>query len=473
MVFSSLAFLFLFLPSLNLTYLVCLKRTKWQNIVLMLFSLSFYYWGEKDHIFIMLSCIIVNYLCGILIQESQSKTQRKLYLITSIFASLALLIYFKYFNFFLNTMSETFSLNISGFKHIALPLGISFYTFHALSYVIDVYWKKVPAERNLVTFICYVSFFPQLVAGPIVRYTDIRHSFYYRYITRAGVRNGILRFSFGLAKKVLIANEVAKLADYVFYLPPENLTFAVAWLGAIAYTLQIYFDFSGYSDMAIGLGLMFGFKYKENFNFPYRSLSIQEFWRKWHISLSSWFRDYIYIPLGGSYQSALRTKLNLIIIFTLCGLWHGANYTFVLWGLYHGTFLILERTVLGQLIARLPEIMRHIYVLFVVTIGWVFFREEHLDSALSFIKTMLLPNDFNLTILATCVNILTVIAMLTGIILSLGMNLSIKDYLISGRNKSRIIVYKQLSSLLSLIVLLISILFLSTNSYNPFLYFRF
>ncbi|KTD35392.1 alginate O-acetylation protein [Legionella moravica] len=473
MVFSSLAFLFLFLPSLNLTYLICLKRIKWQNFILMVFSLSFYYWGEKDHIFIMLGCIFVNYLCGIFIEESKNPRQRTMYLITSITASLALLIYFKYFNFFLNTMSDAFNLNLSGFKRIALPLGISFYTFHALSYVIDVYWKKVNAERNFVTFVCYVSFFPQLVAGPIVRYIDIKHSFYYRYITRAGVRNGILRFCFGLAKKVLIANEVAKLADYVFYLPPGDLTFATAWLGAIAYALQIYFDFSGYSDMAIGLGLMFGFKYKENFNFPYGSLSIQEFWRKWHISLSSWFRDYIYIPLGGSYKSDIRTKLNLIIIFTLCGLWHGANYTFVLWGLYHGVFLILERTGFGKFMARLPHVIRHVYVLFVVTIGWVFFREEHLDSALSFIKTMLIPGDLNVSGLSNCVNILTVCAMSMGTILALGANRSIKDYLITHRDRTQIIAYKQLSSILGLSVLLISILFLSTNSYNPFLYFRF
>lgn len=473
MVFSSLAFLFLFLPSLNLTYLICFKRIKWQNLILMLFSLSFYYWGEKDHIFIMLACILVNYLCGIFIEESKTERQRKLYLLTSITASLALLMYFKYFNFFLNTMSDAFNLNTSGFKKIALPLGISFYTFHALSYVIDVYWKRVTAERNFITFVCYVSFFPQLVAGPIVRYIDIRHSFYYRYITRTGVRNGILRFCFGLAKKVLIANEVAKLADYVFYLPADDLTFGIAWLGAIAYALQIYFDFSGYSDMAIGLGLMFGFKYKENFNFPYSSLSIQEFWRKWHISLSSWFRDYVYIPLGGSYKSNFRTKVNLIIIFSLCGLWHGANYTFVIWGLFHGLFLILERTEFGRFMAKLPNPVRHAYVLFVVTIGWVFFREEHLPAALGFVKTMLIPNNLNISSIATTSNIFTALAMCIGIILSMGANKRIKNSLISNRNKTMIVAYKQLSSFIGLSVLLISILLLSTNSYNPFLYFRF
>lgn len=435
--------------------------------------MSFYYWGEKDHIFIMLGCIVVNYLCGIFIEESKNNRQRKIYLLTSITASLALLIYFKYFNFFLNTMGDAFNLNASGFKRIALPLGISFYTFHALSYVIDVFWNKVTAERNFVTFVCYVSFFPQLVAGPIVRYIDIRRSFYHRYITRTGVRNGILRFCFGLAKKVLIANEVAKLADYVFYLPPGDLTFGLAWLGAITYALQIYFDFSGYSDMAIGLGLMFGFKYKENFNFPYGSLSIQEFWRKWHISLSSWFRDYVYIPLGGSYKSDFRTKLNLIIIFSLCGLWHGANYTFVIWGLFHGFFLILERTEFGCFMAELPNPLRHAYVLIVVTIGWVFFRAENLPTALGYIKSMLIPNNLDISSIATSINIVTVATIVIGIILAMGANLKIKDYLMTTRNKKMIVAYKQLSSILGLGVLLISILLLSTNSYNPFLYFRF
>ncbi|HAT9716548.1 TPA: MBOAT family protein [Legionella pneumophila subsp. pneumophila] len=473
MVFSSLIFLFLFLPCLNLTYLVCFKSIKWQNFVLMLFSLSFYYWGEKDHIFIMLACILINYLCGLLIEDSKKPGQRKIYLITSVSASLAMLMYFKYFNFFLDSLNSVFDLNVMGISKIVLPLGISFYTFHALSYVVDVYWKKVPAERNFVTFVCYVSFFPQLVAGPIVRYADIRHSFYRRYITRAGVRNGILRFCFGLAKKVLIANEVAKLADYVFYLPANELTFWVAWLGAIAYALQIYFDFSGYSDMAIGLGLMFGFKYKENFNFPYNALSIQEFWRKWHISLSSWFRDYLYIPLGGSYKSRFRTQINLIIVFGLCGLWHGANYTFIVWGLFHGFFLILERTHFDYFMKKLPKVIRHGYVLSVVTVGWVFFREDNIQSALVFLKTMFIPAEFNLDSIAACINIILIFAFIVGIILALGFNSRIRDSLILSRNKNWIIAYKQSSKVLGILLLLVSILLLSTNSYNPFLYFRF
>lgn len=473
MVFSSLIFLFLFLPCANVTYLMCFKRIKWQNFVLMLFSLSFYYWGERNHIVIMLVCIFINYFCGLFIEASKNAKQRKIYLITSIASSLLMLIYFKYFNFFLDSMNNALGLNIIGFRQIALPLGISFYTFHALSYTIDVYWKKIPAERNVVTFICYVSFFPQLVAGPIVRYADIRHSFYHRYITRVGLRNGILRFCFGLAKKVLIANEVAKLADYVFYLPTNELTFLVAWLGAIAYALQIYFDFSGYSDMAIGLGLMFGFKYKENFNFPYNALSIQEFWRKWHISLSSWFRDYLYIPLGGSYSTKFRTQINLILVFGLCGLWHGANYTFVVWGLFHGFFLILERTNFGHFIRKLPVILRHGYVLIVVVTGWVFFREDNMQSAIEFIKTMYVPADFNIEIIISCINVVLILALTIGTILALGFNNHLKDSLVLKRNRYFITAYKQSTNVCGILVLLMSIVLLSTNSYNPFLYFRF
>lgn len=473
MVFSSLIFLFLFLPSVKLTNFIFIKRIKLQNFMLMMFSLLFYYWGEKDHIFIMLACIFVNYLCGILIEQSQEEWRRKLNLTIAIVVSIGLLGYFKYFNFFLSTTTRIFNLDVTNFAKIALPLGISFYTFHALSYVIDVYWRKVKAEYNFVIFVGYVSLFPQLVAGPIVRYRDIRHSFYRRYITRAGLRNGILRFSFGLGKKILIANTVAVLADIIFSLPQNELNFGLVWLGALAYMIQIYFDFSGYSDMAIGIGLMLGFKYKENFKFPYRSLSIQEFWRRWHISLSSWFRDYVYIPLGGSRKSTTRTYCNLIIIFVLCGLWHGANYTFIAWGLFHGAFLVLERTSFGKLIQQLPNFFRHSYALLVVLVGWVFFRADNIHLALGFIKKMFTPSNIDLSAVTSQMNGYVILAFLLGTVLSLGMNDYIKNYLKNSKNRQLIIYYKQISILLGLFILAISILPLSNNSYSPFLYFRF
>jgi len=325
MIFSSIFFLFLFLPSAILANFLFKKWIKIQNFVLMLFSLLFYYWGEKNYIVVMLICICINYISGLLISYSQNQILKKVYLILAIVVSIGLLAYFKYFNFIMDNVNYFLDSKVDeGVMNIILPLGISFYTFHALSYVIDVYWGKVQCEKNLFTFICYVSLFPQLVAGPIVRYRDIRHSFYHRIITRTSFKNGVLRFCFGLGKKVLIANTVALVADKAFSVPHADLTFATAWLGAIAYTLQIYFDFSGYSDMAIGIGLMLGFRYKENFNFPYCALSIQDFWRRWHMSLSSWFRDYLYIPLGGNRKSAVRTYFNLIAVFVLCGLWHGA-----------------------------------------------------------------------------------------------------------------------------------------------------
>lgn len=473
MVFSSLIFLFFFFPGVSLTYFIFLKRIRIQNLILAVSSLAFYYWGEKDHIFIMLACILINYLYGILIEDSKEQKYRKLYLISSIVTSLSLLMYFKYFNFFLDTANQAFNLNLAHLGKIALPLGISFYTFHALSYVIDVYWKKVKAERNFIIFLGYVSLFPQLVAGPIVRYADISHSFYHRYITRAGVRNGILRFCFGLGKKVLIANQVALIADAIFNLPTTELTTSTAWFGAIAYALQIYFDFSGYSDMAIGIGLMFGFKYKENFKFPYNALSIQEFWRKWHISLSSWFRDYLYIPLGGNRKSKARTYFNLLMVFGLCGLWHGASYTFIVWGLFHGLFLILERTSFGVYLNQLPKVLRHTYVLIVVIVGWVFFREDRLIDAMYFLKPMFIPHGFELETIASSLSSLSLIAYGVGLFLALGPTQKIKGYLVEGRNKVAITLYKQFNCILGLAILIITLMPLSNNSYNPFLYFKF
>lgn len=472
MVFSSLFFLFFFLPCVILANFILSRHIKIQNFVLMFFSLVFYYWGERDHILIMLACVAVNYCAGILIYSARQQLAKKIYLMIAIILSVGMLGYFKYFNFFINNINWITKSNIN-IARILLPLGISFYTFHALSYVIDVYWKKIKAEYNIINFICYVSLFPQLVAGPIVRYRDISHSFYKRYVTRAGFRNGILRFSFGLGKKILIANTLAVIADRVFSLSASELNFGVAWLGSIAYMLQIYFDFSGYSDMAIGIGLMLGFKYKENFKFPYRALSIQDFWRRWHISLSSWFRDYVYIPLGGSKKSEARTYFNLLAIFVLCGFWHGANYTFIAWGLFHGLFLVLERTRLGSFIHLLPKIIRNLYVLIVVLLGWILFRVDHLHEAKNFYKTMIIPSHFTLQPIADLMNKFVFISYIIGIILSIGFNSYTKDYLVKCRNIKLIAFYKQITILLGILILLLSLLPMSNNSYSPFLYFRF
>jgi alginate O-acetyltransferase complex protein AlgI len=472
MLFSSIFFLFFFLPFVILLNFLSARSIKIQNFILMMFSLFFYYWGERDHIIIMLGCIVVNYIAAILIDYSNICKIKRLYLLSAIILSLSMLGYFKYFNFFIDNINWIVHSQMN-FAKIVLPLGISFYTFHALSYVIDVYWGKIKSEKNLITFICYVSLFPQLVAGPIVRYRDISHSFYARFITRAGFRNGILRFSFGLGKKILIANTIAVMADRVFALPVAELNFSVAWAGAIAYMLQIYFDFSGYSDMAIGIGLMLGFKYKENFNFPYRALSIQDFWRRWHISLSSWFRDYVYIPLGGNKKSEIRTYFNLVTIFVLCGFWHGANYTFIAWGLFYGVFLVFERTKLGGNINKLPKIMRHIYVLIIVLFAWVLFRVDRLHMAKAFYRSMLIPSSFNITPIADIINPAIISAYILGSILALGFNSYLKDFVISSHNKTMILAYKQINIVMGAVVLLVSLLPMSSNSYSPFLYFRF
>lgn len=471
MLFSSFMFIFFFLPITVLINYLFLKHIKIQNLLLMLFSLAFYYWGEKDHIFIMLACILVNYMFGILIGTSSNKSLKKTYLILDIIISISLLFYFKYFNFFMENVNGVFNLNTE-FKKVFLPIGISFYTFHALSYVIDVYWDIIKPEKNFVTFTCYVSLFPQLVAGPIVRYRDIYKSFYCRYITTTGIRNGISRFCFGLGKKVLIADTVAVIADKVFSLPHTDLTFSTAWLGIIAYTIQIYFDFSGYSDMAIGIGLMLGFKYKENFNFPYSALSMQDFWRRWHISLSSWFRDYVYIPLGGNRNTQVRTFLNLLAVFLLCGLWHGANYTFIAWGLFHGIFLILERTKFGSFIENLPNVVRRFYVILTVILSWVLFRVEHISDSFYYYKTLFSPTNFSIFNLSGEMNAIVITAYIVGIALSLGLNPYIKNKIISNA-KFIIPTYKNIRTVAAIVVLALSLLPLSSNSYSPFLYFRF
>lgn len=306
--------------------------------------------------------------------------------------NILLLVFFKYTNFLIDNINSIviphLHLKQIDIGRIHLPIGVSFFTFHCISYLMDIYRKQTPPNRSLPSMALYVVLFPQLVAGPIVRYKDIAGQLASRVVTTRRFSNGVNRFLVGLGKKVLIANVLSLPADKIFSIPPNQLTTPVAWIGAVCYTLQIYFDFSGYSDMAIGLGQMFGFKFMENFNYPYISNSIREFWRRWHISLSTWFRDYLYIPLGGNRCSPARVTFNLVLVFFLCGLWHGASWTFIVWGLYHGFFLGLERGIFGRLLDKLWRPLSHIYALLVVTAGWVFFRASNLDQATAFFKAM-------------------------------------------------------------------------------------
>lgn len=392
MIFSSTIFLFLFLPLVLLAYLALGRKLR--NIILLVASLAFYAWGENIFVLPLLVSILLNYGFGILIDYSQRHGgSGKVPLALAVIANLGMLGFFKYANFIitnLNTILIKVQITPLEVDKIHLPIGISFFTFQALSYVIDLYRRESSVQKNLINIALYISLFPQLIAGPIIRYHDIASQIEQRRTQLDDFSYGVKRFIIGLGKKVLLANVLGKTADYMFSLPPDSIPAGLAWLGVVSYTLQIYYDFSGYSDMAIGLGRMFGFRYMENFNFPYISRSIREFWHRWHISLSTWLRDYLYIPLGGSKYSIGRTYLNLLIVFSLCGLWHGASWTFVTWGFYHGGFLILERLPPGRYFLKIiPTPIKHLYVLLVVTVGWVFFRAETFSYALGYLRSMI------------------------------------------------------------------------------------
>ena len=383
MVFSSPIFLFLFLP-LALTVYALLPGIRAKNFWLLLMSLVFYAWGEVFFIFLLLASTLNNYFLGIWVDRSEEPGRRKFAVAVAVCANIGLLAFFKYADFVvatLNSLLHLFGVTPIPQPNIPLPIGISFFTFHALSYVIDIYRRKWVAARDPKDVALYIFFFPQLIAGPILRWNAIAPQLIERPIGRDHFADGIRRFVGGLAKKMLIANAVAVPADQIFSLPASELSAPTAWFGIVCYTLQIYFDFSGYSDMAVGMGKMFGFRFLENFNFPYTAQSIRDFWRRWHMSLSMWFRDYLYIPLGGNRVSEARTNLNLVTVFFLCGLWHGASWTFVVWGLYHGIFLVVERTRFGGWLEKIPRPLRHGYAVFVVMMGWVLFRANSYAEA--------------------------------------------------------------------------------------------
>lgn len=481
MVFSSPIFLFLFLPLVLLVYFL-LRGTVRKNICLLLFSLLFYFWGETYLVVLMLLSVSLNYFFGIKIEKQVDINRKKRILFYAIALNLLILVVFKYSNFIVDNINPILlSIGFDGIKlkSIHLPIGISFFTFQSLSYIIDVYRGSGAVSTSFSNVALYISLFPQLIAGPIVRYNDIAGQIVSRSINIEQFSSGAKRFIIGLVKKVLIANTVARIADDIFEIAPSEHTFAVAWLGAIAYTLQIYFDFSGYSDMAIGLGKMFGFTFPENFNYPYISKSIKEFWRRWHISLSSWFRDYLYIPLGGNKRGFNRTYFNLIIVFFLTGLWHGASWTFVVWGLYHGLFLILERIGLNKFLDRVGAVFSTTYTLFIVVIGWVIFRADNFSYAWAFIQSMFgvncpdnpkfyldyfLDNEISLTILI-------------GVILSTPVYLKLKivrNYIINKFPNNIFHIGSNLViHLVYICLFILSAIYVSSNTYNPFIYFRF
>ena len=389
MVFSSISFLFFFLPAVLL--LNGCSRGRGSNVLLLVASLLFYAWGEGIYLLVMLASILGNFAAGLLIDRCRLTTAGRAALGLGVGLNLVLLGFFKYATFLVDNLNQLLALvGLPGvaLAPVHLPIGISFFTFQAISYLMDVHRGTVRAQRNPLDLGLFIALFPQLIAGPIVRYHDIAAEIVRRRVTSADFAAGAERFIYGLAKKVLLANPLGLVADKIFALPVAELSPALCWLGALCYTFQIYYDFSGYSYMAIGLGRMFGFHFLENFNYPYIAASIRDFWRRWHISLSSWLRDYVYIPLGGNRGGAVRTAANLWAVFFLCGLWHGAAWTFVAWGLFHGFFLVIERSPLGRLLDRLWRPVRHLLTLVVVVAGWVLFRSETLAEALAFLGIM-------------------------------------------------------------------------------------
>lgn len=459
MVFSSLIFLFLFIPTFLVTYFVFKKR-KIRNYVLLLFSVFFYAWGEPIYILLIILSTLANYYFAILIDKEKNK---KLYLVLALIFNIGLIVIFKYNSFFIDIFNNIFNTNIVLGK-IPLPIGISFFTFQILSYVIDVYQKKVKVQKNVLFLGAYIVAFPQLIAGPIVRYETVENELTNRKETLEDFAIGIRRFIKGLGKKVLIANTVGMVATAIFSETPLVYGLLGSWIGIIAYAIQIYFDFSGYSDMAIGMGKMLGFNYLENFNFPYIAKSVTDFWRRWHISLSTFFRDYVYIPLGGNKVSKLKWIRNILIVWTITGLWHGANYNFVLWGLYFAILLILEKLFLQKLLDKLPKVFGHIYLIIIILFSWAIFRSENLIEVSSTIKSMLGFNgigNLKLYYYTGIINIKTILFFALGILLSMPIlekikikNIYIKDTIL-------------------LIIFILSIISILTSSYNPFIYFRF
>lgn len=469
MLFSSTTFIFMFLTLLLILYFP-IKNIKYRNIILLIFSLIFYSWGESKYIFLMLLTVLIAYIFGLLIDKyRKDKKKSKLFLVISIMLILLNLFIFKYLDFSIGIINSIFKTNI-GLTKLVLPIGISFYTFQILSYVIDLYWGKVGVQKNYFRLLLYVSFFPQLIAGPIVRYETVEKEISDRKTTLDGFISGFKRFIWGLAKKVIVANNVAIFCDYV-YNNYSSYGSNILWVAAVCYTLQIYFDFSGYSDMAIGLGKMFGFNFLENFNYPYIATSINDFWRRWHISLSTFFRDYVYIPLGGNRVSKIKFIRNIFIVWLLTGIWHGASYNFILWGLYYAILLLIEKMVTGKYIEKLPKVLKILYSLFFITLGWVIFRVENINDLILVIKKMF---SFNNTSFVTLFNnnamlISTAPYIILGIFLSLPIDKWFKEKV----DKSNSVILTLIEDLILGVLFGISIMFLVSNSYNPFIYFRF
>ena len=470
-------FLWIFLPVVLLTNYILgrlplkfKQRIKLKNRFLLVASLVFYAWGGLYYLALMLAVIAINYFGGLWLSKIKAKIQKRWALALVIVADLGLLFYFKYFNLLISTIESIRKMESGGlgFREVVLPIGISFYIFQAMSYVIDLTREKTEVQRNLFDFGLYVALFPQLIAGPIVQYKDIERQLYHRKNSPEAVAEGIRRFCYGLAKKGLIANILGEAVDRIWESDLSKIGFGTALLAAAAYTLQIYYDFSGYSDMAIGLGKMLGFSFRENFNLPYLSASIREFWRRWHISLSSWFKEYVYIPLGGSRKGAFRTCLNLFFVFLLTGIWHGANYTFFAWGMYYALFIILERVLYGKFLEK-HKWFGHIYAILIVSFGWIFFRADSFTDAMTFLGGFVRFKEETYSYLQF-VSFKTFLALILGILFCGPVQAwTSKLYEKAKRNAF----FQIGDTLVQTALLLVCICMLTTGTYNPFIYFQF
>jgi alginate O-acetyltransferase complex protein AlgI len=492
-VFSSALFLFAFLPLVLALYYALGQRAK--NTVLVVASLTFYAWGEAWLVSLMLISILANYGFGLWVEREQSSGGGRWAVTAALIFNVGILFTFKYADWLWESLGAFFSGHpveplggllitshwgevalLNSTRHLRLPLGISFFTFQAMSYVIDVYRRDVGAQKSLINFALYKSLFPQLIAGPIVRYRDVAEQIVSRSETLTRFTSGVRRFSVGLGKKVLIANTIGVAVDQIFATPPDQVTLSVAWLGAFTRLLHIYFDFSGYSDMAIGLGRMFGFEFIENFNYPYIAKSLSEFWRRWHISLSTWFRDYLYIPMGGGRGSLLRVHFNLATVFVLCGLWHGASLNFLLYGCYHGCVLITERAFLGAWLKRSPRVLRHVYLILVLSIGGIFFRCEDTHLMGAWFKAMFGFSDGNP---ALCYPMLyldnaVLLAMAAAVIGSMPWVPAVQAWLAREPRIDWPRKWLAVGSDLALgAALCLCAIELGVGNYNPFVYFRF
>ena len=463
MVFSSLTFWFIYLPVVLVLYYAVPKKAR--NIVLFLVSLAFYGWGEPVYILLMLFTILVNYVAGVLINKSESKSRKKLWLILSVAVNLGLLVFFKYSGMIVSTLNLLPFMDIS-FTAPSLPIGISFYTFQAMSYTIDVYRENCGVQKNPLLLGTYVTLFPQLIAGPIVRYTDVEAQLSSRKETLDKFKSGALLFLAGMGKKVLLANQFALMYKNLSE-TGEGFGVLSSWAGLLALTLQIYFDFSGYSDMARGLGRMIGFEFMENFNYPYISRSITEFWRRWHISLSTWFRDYVYIPLGGNRKGFKRQIVNLFIVWLLTGLWHGASYNFVLWGLYFFVILALEKLFLGKALGKAPKAVGHIYSVFLIMLGWAIFSFENMSELGGFLGSLFGANGF----LASEAQASIMLSFMPLCIVGCVLSTPVAKVLYKKVRNAKYAV--AVETAFCVIIMVLCTATLVSESYNPFIYFRF